>query len=193
MRRTLTALALAGTLGLTACGSDEPTEPQALDQDTTTAAGEFDTLDADGDSYLDEDEIAEYANKAAFEPWDADADSEIDRDEIVGNAFWLFDADGDGAVTQAEWEDGATRWLPSGTVIVPVADHDADGDSELDEDEFTEAYDADALGEDWVDVPLDEQEFADRYFELYDADDDGKVTEQEFEAGLDYFSVPADA
>lgn len=196
MRSGTAAAAVALTLALTACGSDEPEEVAVADSpavDSDINAVSFDTLDANGDSYLDLDELPEYVDRGLFEAWDADADSEVDRDEIVGNAFELFDDDADGVVTQEEWETNAPRWLPTGTAIKPLVDVDADGDSELDVDEFSEAFDGDVFGEEWVDVPLDAQRFADAYFELYDLNDDGKVSQAEFDSGQAETGVPRES
>ncbi len=109
-------IAIAGAtlvLTLAACGDDADTAAGASDTTTTAVQDEFTTLDANGDSYLDVDEIAEWEDEeGVFTQWDADADSELDRDEIAGNAFGLWDADGNGKVSQKEWRQGTALWYP---------------------------------------------------------------------------------
>ncbi len=98
---------------MTAC-ADDP-EPD-LAADPTTAEpveSEFGTLDADGDSYLDVDEVAEWAQDTDFfGDWDVDGNSELDRGEITGGAFELWDTDDNDIISQAEWEEGVDLWYP---------------------------------------------------------------------------------
>lgn len=157
------------------------------------SVSDFDTLDANGDSYLDADEIAESADAASFfDAWDADADSELDRDEIAGNAFRLWDRDGSEAVTEEEWKTGTDLWYPTKSKVTVFADIDNDGDSELDADEFAERFDLSALGESWQEQTYTRDTFRSAYFELYDRDDDGKVTEDEWTYGASAFGTPAE-
>ncbi|MDQ4132731.1 MAG: hypothetical protein M3179_05865 [Actinomycetota bacterium] len=191
--RTPAVIALAAMLTLTGCGDDADDEATGDSAGTTapSAAADFGTLDANGDSYLDVDEIAEWADDGGiYEQWNADADSELDRDEIAGNAFNLWDADGNGTISEAEWVKGTDLWYPEGPNPVIFGDWDGDRDSELDADEFKERFDSSQLGESWRVEPLDEQTFQRAYFELYDSDDDGKVSESEWTAGSAAFGSP---
>lgn len=192
--RTLTVIACAAILGLTGCG-DESDGDTAGGSPVTTArtANDFATLDANGDSYLDADEVAEWADDDGFfEQWDADADSELDRDEIAGNAFNLWDSDGNGKITAAEWEKGTDLWYPDASRPVVLDDWDGDGDSELDADEFKERFDSSVLGESWRADTLDERTFKRAYFELYDTDDDGRVSRSEWTTGSAAFGSPGE-
>ena len=158
----------------------------------TAAAQEFDTLDANGDSYLDNDEIRESADvSGTFDAWNADADSELDPDQITANAFRLWDRDANGKLSEDEWETGTELWYPDDAKVVVFDDVDGDGDSELDADEFAERFDVSALGETWTSNTLDENEFKSAYFGLYDTDDDGKVSKAEWAYGPSAFATPA--
>lgn len=184
MKRTVTGATLVAALLLTGCGSEpDVTAGDPVDEAAAPAA-DFATLDVDGDSYLDLDEIPEGADRSVFERWDADADSEVDRDEITGNAFQLWDSDSNGAISATEWQQGAELWYPRTVRVAPLQDADGDGDSALDADEFAEQFDYTALGETWRDDRLDQEAFRNAYFELYDSDGDGKVSEVEFRTGL---------
>ncbi len=178
----LTAVLFALAVMLAACG-DAPQSAADLAGDDN--AFDFDTLDKSGDSHLDPDEVAEYADRT-FENWDADADSELDADEIAGNAFDLIDADEDGAVSKNEWESGAEFWYPrhSDALVRVFEDADGDGDSELDVDELKESLDVSVLGEAWSHLPVPEPSFEKGYFKLHDSDDDGRLTEEEWRSGL---------
>lgn len=180
----IAALALVA-LVLSGCGDDEPEEVSV----PTTIGTEFDTLDANGDSYLDADEIDESSDRL-FDAWDADADSELDPDEIAGNAFKLWDADNSGTVLESEWKSATELWYPSNSELVVFSDWDADGDSELDADEFSERFDLSALGESWTQDSFNKSTFKNAYFELYDSDDDGKVTEVEWRTGSSIWGTP---
>ena len=158
-----------------------------------TAAGDFDTLDANGDSYLDSDEIGESADaRGVFDAWNADADSELDRDDVAGNAFRLWDRDGNGKVSEEEWKAGTDLWYPEDAELVVFDDVDGDGDSELDRDEVLERFDLSAMGEAWDVEGLDKTTFKRAYFSLYDTDDDGRVSKAEWAYGAAAFGTPAD-
>lgn len=178
------ALALAG------CG-DEAEEP--VGAPATTSAldrGQFSTRDRNGDSFLDLDEVAEWKDRdGVFTKWDADADSELDRDEIAGNAFSLWDADRNGKISEAEWKQGTDLWYPKGVDYRVYGDWDRDGDSELDVDEFKERFDLSALGESWNPRSIHKQTFKQAYFELYDTNDDGKVSTSEWTEGSRLFGT----
>jgi hypothetical protein len=165
----------------------DPTAPAPA-----TAAG-FGTLDANGDSYLDDDEIRESADAdSVFDSWNADADSELDRDQIPGNAFRLWDRDGNKKISEEEWRSGTELWYPEDVDVVVFDDADGDGDSELDADEFDERFDVSALGEAWTPPAFDRARFKRAYFSLYDTNDDGRVSKDEWEYGATAFGTPAD-
>ena len=71
-------------------------------------------------------------------------------------------------------------------------DWDGDGDSELDADEFKERFDSSVLGESWRAGTLDERTFKQAYFELYDTDDDGRVSQSEWTTGSAVFGSPGE-
>jgi Ca2+-binding EF-hand superfamily protein len=196
MHRTA-VFALVVALGVSGCGDDEPDvavgDDVGVDEPTTVEADdiEFATLDANGDSYLDVDEVAEWADDAGiFSEWDVDGDSELDRDEITGNAFELWDADANGTISEDEWETGVDVWYPDDAEPVVFDDLDNDGDSELDADEFSERVDLSPVGETWTAESLDAEAFENAYFELYDKDGDGKVSETEWTTGVAAVGTP---
>ncbi len=192
MRTFAVVAAFTMLIGLGAC--DDPEPDAAADPGAVDVVDEFDTLDANGDSYLDVDEVAEWADDTGvFEEWDVDLDSELDRDEIDGNAFGLFDGNGDGTISESEWETGTELWYPGDSDLIVFNDVDGDGDSEIDADEFAERFDFSVLGETWTSESLDENTFKQAYFELYDADNDGSVSEQEWNSGSAFFGSPNEA
>lgn len=191
MRKILAATASALVLLLGGCADDSVPAAADPDVDTVDTANDFDTLDANGGSYLDVDEVAEWADDTGvYEEWDEDADSELDRDEISTNAFELWDGDADGSISEEEWETATELWYPDDAAVTVFSDVDGDGDSELDADEFSEGFDYSALGESWTDDPLDEETFSEGYFELYGTDDDGRVSDTEWTNGSALFGSP---
>ncbi len=190
MRNSIAAAGLSLALALSGCG-DESDDPAAAPPTAPTSdQDQFSTLDANGDSYLDVDEVAEWKDReGVFTKWDADVDSELDRDEIAGNAFSLWDADRNGKISQDEWKQGTDLWYPRGVDFRVYGDWDRDGDSELDVDEFKERFDFSALGESWKARSVDKQTFKKAYFELYDSDDDGKVSASEWTQGSRIFGI----
>ncbi|MFP5363202.1 MAG: hypothetical protein ACLGI5_10800 [Thermoleophilia bacterium] len=175
-----------GQAAIQATSIVDPTVP------AVAAGQDFDTLDGNGDSYLDNDEIRESADvSGTFDAWNTDADSELDPDQITGNAFRLWDRDGNGRLSEDEWKTGTELWYPDDAEVVVFDDVDGDGDSELDADEFAERFDVSALGETWSSDTLDENEFKSAYFGLYDTDDDGRVSRSEWTYGPSAFGIPA--
>ncbi len=197
--RKLVAVALTGAMFLLGgCDDDRESDVAGAGDSAVTddfeVGDEFDRLDANGDSYLDTDEIAEWADQAGtFDEWDEDSDSELDPDEIGGNAFDLWDADANGKITQDEWNEGTEVWYPNDSELIVWNDLDRDGDSEIDVDEFTERFDWSVLGETWTSNSFDEETFKNAYFELYDSDNDGKVSQSEWVSGAAVFGTPAEA
>lgn len=176
-----------GQAAINASSVFDPTAPVAA------MSPGFGTLDANGDSYLDDDEIRESADVSdVFDTWNADADSELDRDQIAGNAFRLWDRDGNRRISEEEWRSGTELWYPEDVDVVVFDDADADGDSELDVDEVAERFDVSALGEAWTPSSLDEMQFKRAYFSLYDTDDDGRVSKEEWDYGATAFGIPAE-
>jgi Ca2+-binding EF-hand superfamily protein len=205
LRRSRTAIlvsALVMATVLSACGEEQNDDDSAAadqpDVEETSPATEspaadprFATLDANGDSYLDADEVAEWEDApGVFRSWDADRDSELDEDEIAGNAFNSWDIDNNGKISEQEWEESTGLWYPTDTNLATFGDWDNDGDSELDTDEFAESFDSSALGESWNVDTLDEETFKTAYFELYDTNDDGRVTRSEWTEGSRAFGIP---
>ncbi|MDP8976392.1 MAG: EF-hand domain-containing protein [Actinomycetota bacterium] len=190
MRKSMAIAGLTMTLVLVGCGDDSE-DPVGAGPTTTVDTAQFSTLDRNGDSYLDVDEVAEWKDRdSVFAKWDADADSELDRDEIAGNAFSLWDADRNGKISQQEWKQGAELWYPRGVDYGVYGDWDRDGDSELDADEIKEKFDFSVLGESWRARPISRETFKKAYFELYDSDDDGKVSTSEWTQGSRVFGIP---
>ncbi|MGK7391634.1 MAG: hypothetical protein ACNS60_14870 [Candidatus Cyclobacteriaceae bacterium M2_1C_046] len=76
--------------------------------------GDFKNWDIDEDRRLTEDEWNEgfnvygssypYEERGLFDDWDTDNDAYVDNDEYNEGFFDLFDADGDGIISQDEWE-----------------------------------------------------------------------------------------
>ncbi len=190
MQRSMVVAGLTLALALPGCGDDS----ENLATPTTVApadTNQFSTLDRNGDSYLDLDEVAEWRDReGVFTRWDADRDSELDRDEIAGNAFSLWDGDHNGTISQDEWRQATDLWYPRGVNFRVYSDWDRDGDSELDADEFKERFDYSALGESWKAGPLNKETFKKAYFELYDTDDDGRVSASEWTQGSRIFGSP---
>lgn len=101
--------------------------------------GMFDRLDANGDGYLTDSEIAT-RHKRLFDDADADRDGKISRDEMRGHlqkkhdekrANRFPDANGDGAVTRQEFEAASRERFD---------DLDADKNGKLTEEEVRRGH-----------------------------------------------------
>jgi Ca2+-binding EF-hand superfamily protein len=190
MHRTFASTLIVLALAVSGCGDGDDEQAGGEGLAGTTAVDAFSTLDGNGDSYLDADEIAEWVDdEGVFTQWDEDADSEIDEDEISGNAFELWDGDANGTISESEWTSATERWYPEARRPRVFRDWDNDRDSELDRDEVAEHLDLSPLGESWTAAPFAKEEFGRAYFEIYDIDDDGRLTRSEFVQGTSTFGV----
>ena len=194
MKHVLAAATLFAVLGTGACGIPETESDTDTDYDGPDVTDPFVRFDANGDSVLDGDEIPELAEPAVFDVWDLDGDGEVTAEEARVVAFQLWDTDGNGVVSDAEWGPATDLWFAEDVSDIALTEWDLDDDGTVEGDEFTERFDVTELGSDWRADGLDAAGFAGAYAQLYDADDDGSVTEEEFLAGeplLDAASVEA--
>lgn len=192
MGRYALALILTGFFALTACGPEEAELEEAREIETTPApaAGSFEALDGDGDSYLDADEMAEWVDdEGIFTAWDIDPDSELDADEINEGVFRVWDGNDDDRITEMEWETGVDFFYSDDLDSGHFQDWDLNGDSELDMDEVAEGLDATEWNEAWYtddDPVIDHDGFFDRYFTLWDRDEDGVIDRAEHSDASNY-------
>lgn len=184
MKHVLAAATLFAVLGTGACGIPEVDPDQEQSElEGPSLTDSFARFDADGDSVLDRDEVPELAEPAVFDLWDADGDGEVTAEEARARAFELWDTDGDGVVSEAEWGPASELWFAEDATDITVTEWDLDDDGAVSGDEFAERFDVTQLGSDWRADGLDSAGFAGAYAQLYDSDDDGSVTEEEFLAG----------
>lgn len=67
----------------------------------------YGSMDANGDSNVSKDEFyAYYDDASVFDTWDANGDDSISDDEFVDGLWGYYDDDDDGAISDAEWENG---------------------------------------------------------------------------------------
>lgn len=178
------------------CAEGESAEDRTMTSETEPAemaAPEPDVfvqLDTDASEYLTPDELSLWFDtEGILERWDIDRDSIVSKEEVLSHSFGLWDRDGNGVIDETEWKRATEAWYPADAEPIVFADWDDDGDSELDADEFNEAFDLSVLGEIWI-GDLDRDVFKNAYFELYDLNDDGQVSEIEWNAALEFHGVP---
>lgn len=125
-----TSIALAATLALAAPAAAQAT----MDWDTDASGG------------LSRDEWdAGMGSSTTFGDWDANADSSLDSTEFSGGLFSRFDADGDGRLSEQEWEDGFVTWHGEAAGGADFASWDSDGDGAINREEFVAGYDSQGL------------------------------------------------
>lgn len=125
---------------------------------------EFADFDTNADGFIDEDEFPNTFEND-FATWDADADGSLSSEEFYATTFANTDADDDDLIDEGEWDMGYAAMYGN----------------YLDDDFAT--YDTDADGyvnlAEWNTVYADSE-----WYEIYDADDDDLVTEDEWNQGL---------
>ncbi|HEX7005483.1 MAG TPA: hypothetical protein VF168_14960 [Trueperaceae bacterium] len=100
--------------------SDEPARISqdryegAIDTFTLGGVPDFETADANGDGFLDEE--TEFSSAFApdlFQSWDANSDSQLSAHEYVSGMMATFDADANGTFDQQEFQANA-QWFETG-------------------------------------------------------------------------------
>jgi hypothetical protein len=188
--RALYALTTGAGLLLAGCGgsdrnayAENPEEREMAARTDTTPGTAWSELDADGSDFLDRGEVTAWWNDVKADlGWDADTEEGLSREELVEGVRDVWDLDDDGRVTEEEWRDAAEDvWDDTGA----FTDWDGDGDSELDANELKEGLETRGLY-DVVDMDrdalVDDEELADWFFDVFDADDDTEIDRTEWES-----------
>jgi sporulation protein YlmC with PRC-barrel domain len=139
----------------------------------------FSDVDADGNLELSEREF-ENVSRAAFDDWDQNLDQRVSGNELYRGVFLAWDSDRDSELTDTEYREGYNAWF--GDDVQPEFEAIAGEDNVIGEEEFASGLrDTDALADFEIgDEGLDRQAFGNALFNLYDADDDGNVVEEEY-------------
>lgn len=211
-KRAATA-AMAGLLAiLAACGGTEDTEAFASDapEDAGVAAPMadetaygFDDIDMDGDSELDADEFHEWSEGPIFAFWsptelieDPDAVDQIgalDAVVFVDALYSAWDVNEDGALDEAEW-DVATRVIESiSDTEAAWIEFDVDDNRLIDVDEVHAQVESDAVLaaiDSNENGTVEDDEMNEWFFALFDVDESGAVSREEWRMAELYFDVP---
>ena len=104
------------------------------------------------------------AGTGTYGAWDRDATPGLNRNEFASGIYADWDRDNDLRITEDEYNMGAQRWYGP-DYATPYATYDADQSGYIDQKEF---------GANWNDD----------YYNDWDLDDDGLLTEDEYGTGL---------
>lgn len=149
-----------------------------------TTAPDFAEWDGDGDLTLDSAEFGAWAeDEGPFDGWFED--DTLNVAAMQEDVLSSLDVSGEGQVDQNDWEAASEglRRLFGGEHPGDFAEWDADGNGELDADEFRQAAQARGLGE-RVDIDGDgrvsRQDLHGYYFGLLDETGDGRIDRAEW-------------
>lgn len=117
------------------------------------------------------------AHAVDYDYYDYDGDSYWNEDEWVDYSYDAIDYDDDGFINDTEWNEYTTTWYEpfDTTYDYDLGYYDTNEDGLLDENEYTEAYDAD-LYDSWDldnDGYFDENEYNTVYNAYGDYDEEG--------------------
>ena len=126
-----------------------------------------------------------------FERFDTSNDQYIETTEFKAGTFDRFDDNDDLVISQDEF-DNATSLFYDGDYDQSYSDFDADGDSNIDSQEFMNTYGTDRFdsweADDDNDDRISEDEFSQGLFGVADDNGDGNVSQDELNANSDLFS-----
>lgn len=205
--RALGAAALA--TALVACGGSEQPEAMASDEvdAPATVADEtaygFDDIDLDSDSELDADEFREWSETPVFafymqtdlveDPTQPEQTGALDAVVLIDALYDAWDVNDDGALDRGEWAAATDVLTGFNDTEATWIEFDVDGNDIIDVDEVHAQIDDDQVlagidaDEDGV---VEEQELNQWFFALFDADDDGRVSVDEWRMAEIYLDVP---
>lgn len=205
--RALGVAALATTL--VACDGSEQSEAMASDAVEAPApvadetAYGFDDIDLDGDSELDADEFHEWSETPAFafymetdlveDTVDPEQAGALDAVVLIDALYGAWDVNDDDALDRAEWaaatdvltglNDTEATWIQFDVDENDIIDVD-EVHAQIEDDEILAGIDADADG------TVEEQELNQWFFALFDTDDNGRVSTEEWRMAETYLDVP---
>lgn len=130
--------------------------------------------DANADGELSVEEFSTgFADTGLYSEWDADGSGSLEVSELREGFYNIHDDNGDGIISEEEWDDGVFE--------TDFQEWDENGDAQLDQEEFTNVFEG-TVG-DWDaegDGNLTENEFSEGVFDTYNLDDDEVLTADEF-------------
>lgn len=196
MRYTRWTFALpAFALMLSACegtdrdayaGTPEGETPEAtptMEEETTGIEAEWD-MDASGD--LDENEFRTWwSDRSAELDWNTDQEEGLTREEYYEGVVNRLDGDGDGRITQQEWQDRTSNMWGDATPA-QWSSIDADGDGTATTEEARRALeeaDLYANVDENNDEVVNDEELGNWFHGVFDLNDDGRIDSSEWNPG----------
>lgn len=157
----------------------------------TTAIWSYRDVDRDRNLELADTEFVR-VGREIFSRWDRNRDDRLTPNEFYAGAFGVFDRDRDDRISEREFSRMWDRWGRGFDRQVAFIDLDRDGDGFLAENEFRRGLNRVGYYDWWaggVGGGLNERQFSQRAFRLWDADRDRIVDRREFDetAGWNWF------
>lgn len=179
--------ALGAGLALGGCAPEETETELGTEMETETTEPTDETLDVDfsewdldTDARLSTDEFEAWWNEHGFEI--GEGEEGADREAVSERVHAAWDTDDDDRVSEQEWREGTGTGEEGDWGS--WTDWDADGDSGLDLNEVREGMEGndvyDRIDRD-QDMILDDEELADWFFDLFDADADDAIDTTEWD------------
>ena len=172
-----------------ACGppvDDDVYEDEAAMAEEQASDAPYAQWDADHSDDVDVSEFdAWWQDEHDRFDWELDDEEGLNRDEYAQGVYAAWDENGNGRIDETEWRRGSDRVWGVGRYTATWSDWDGDGDSELDLNEVREGFEREGLY-DRVDGDrdglIDDEELADWFFDIFDADDNNRIDTTEWES-----------
>lgn len=149
----------------------------------------YEDFDTNSDDTVDREEFNQgYGNN--FSQWDRNQDGTLDDREFYETTFNRMDEDGDGMLSQNEWENGYDNLYSDYVGTSDYSLYDEDGDEMISSEEFYmgmsdsdyyNTYDTNRDGS------IDQTELSDTVFDTWDENGDGVIDRTEYDSYSAYY------
>ncbi len=187
----LPSILLALGISFTSCKDNTDREERVteIDQIGTEETGmdeiaysEFSQYDANRDGLYDQNEFGE-TYESEFSNMDNDSDGNLSKEEFYASTFDLVDKDQDGSITEEEWTRGNEAILNKRAEENEFSDFDTNSDNQINREEWKKGFEE----SNWFtsydsnkDKLIQQEEWDNGFFDDWDLDDDGSLSEEEF-------------
>jgi hypothetical protein len=171
------SLAAFIAVGMVACTGENTTGVDVTDDDDLV-----ETEESMGETWDNETFGSTFASNNRFGEWDANGDTYLDENEYNSGFFNTWDSNRDNTIDENEWNSGARDF---GMENENWSDWDSNKDNKIDANEWNSGFTKNEWRSNWdadKDGRINQREYSDGLFGLWDKNKDGLLDSEESRA-----------